>query len=1281
MTTMKNHLISSQPWKRLLLPAVVAGSLLALPASMRATLPNTGSGNLTVIFGSATYPTLGNATTGALNITAGSNNTVLGWINFSDGTAPGGNLSAGDLINFILPSSTGAILNQVTGGVTTVVNGGTIASNGKIFILNPAGITLNTGAAVNAASFYASTIPETLAYFEANGNLQVFTSTPPATGTTGAIIVQGGVQLSTIGGNGTIGFAGASDTLGSAAATLVTGNLYLESQGGAITLSAGAGTTTVGSASAGGSLTVISNGGAVDLANGSATNIFQGATVSSVGPAANGNVTATNAFTASTASTSSTINAGTGATAGTVTLPNADFASIGINGQNVSITDPTANTIALGTSTIQGTLSVTSTGGSINNTGAVAATGAISLTANTAGKSITFSTSGNVSFGAVNSTGAGNSVTITGTGNLAFTTANVTSPTISITTTGGNFTDAGWGTAASTKATISASGNVNVAAENDAQLIVTAGNTITQSSAIVAAPKATFNAPTITLTNAANSLGGTSLVLTGGGGSSATPVQIADANGASLILGTGTNVTGATTITNGGGNIVLGTAAADTITFGGTLGLTATGAGTISTVSTNVNVGGAVTANTGGGNVGLGLAASTNTSFGQIGGAIGAGNLTINETSTTNLGAITSTGALTVTSGGNIVNTGAAVVNVAGGVTLSAGTVSAPATIQIGASGSSAVIPGTVTLTIASGLTLWDAPGNTAVTVSANANNVATEAIWITDNSNLTVNSAGAGGIGTLSFNLSGTGSVTVTDPTAIILTNLVDKTANAAAIGVTANAGSITLGSGIALAGSGTVTLTATGTGGSVTDTASSPVSIFGGLTVSSKSITLNNNTANSVGAVTLTSSGSAAYTEGGSVNIAGITLTGASGTLAVTSVNGSIIQTGAVTVPAGYTAASFSAPAGGVSLNLAGGNAINKSAVVSITAGGAGATGNSTIYDNQQLVLGNVTDTLGTFTASTLASGGSITQASGTSIFEYGALTVTTQGAVVTLANSGNNFGGITIDTTNGGGAAGGANIKIQEAGTDNYVSIKAGTAGSLTATDATANIIETGNTGIVAGGGASFTASAGSITLGATGNNFGGLPVLLVTTGNAAITDANGTLQLADQTNVGGNLTATETLANGIIKDGGSSSTITVTGNLAALAPTAGTGYDQFVGSNSTFGGVELQAGTGTSSLLDNGNLILNPSSRVGGPTTITSAGNITTAGTGGSNFANSLTLVASGSIVVTNAINVGAGLTVDAIAGPTNLSFLSKTANLNSIAVTNAGNTSNYTGPSP
>lgn len=1286
---MKTSLISGPERTSLVRSALLASLVLALPLSTHASLPNTGASNLSVVVGSATYPALGNGTTGTLTISASTAATVLGWGNFSDGTVPGGALGVGDTITFSLPSSASAILNQVSGGVATTING-VISSSGKVFILNPAGITLGATSSVNAAGFYASTVPETFTYFGQNGNLQVFTSTPPATPTTGPVAVKAGALLATSGGTGTIGLAGATVTV-DGLSTAVTGNLYVETQAPAVNptttviLGNTAAATTIGAVGAGGNLTIVTNGGSVNLAQSANVTITGAATINTSSGAFNGNIATSNLFSATTAGTLSTINAGTGATGGTVNLSDADFASIGVTGHNVTISDPNADTVTIAASTINNTLSVTSAGGGINTTGAVSATGNVSLTANTAGKTIVFNTSGNVGFGAINSTGAGNSVTITGTGNLNFTAA-VTSPTVSITTTGGTYTDAG--VAASTKATISASGNVSLGTEatlNPSVSVTSTGGSIIQTGALNITA-GTFTAPTITLTSA-NTIG--TAILVGGSGTGATPVQLTDA-AASLTIGNGTNVTGAAAIINSGaggvGAIALGAAAADTLGFGSTLSLTASGTGAITTVSANLNVTGALTANTTNSAITLGATGTTNSSFGQIGGSSGSGLFTINSSKPVNLGTLSTTGGLAVTAGGNITNTGNLVVTASGGVTLSAG---ASGSIQLGATGAAnnAVISGTITVNNANGLTLWDKPGAT-VTVATGTNALPSATIAVTDGSNLVVDAnTSTKPLAALSFAMTGgNGTVTVTDAGSLAISNATNVGTGTTTVTVNGNGSALTFGSGVALASTGAASFTTTGTSAVITDTANDPISIAGPVTLGGGSISVNSNATSSFGQLTLTSTGSVALTEGPAVSLASIVLTGTSGNLVVTSVTGSITQAGgatAITVPAGYTAA-FSAPAGNVNLGLGTGNAFNSTVPIALTAGAAGLT---TVVNNGGILLGSVQVPLGTFTLSTLASGGGINQAIGASLFEYGTCTLTTQGGAITLANAGNNYGGISVDSTNGGAAAAGASVSIRETGTNHYVFVKTGTAGNFTAVDDSSSIIQDSGvgTGIFVGGATSLSAATGSITLANALNNFGGGGIKVVTAntilGNASITDTNALTLVSTGTNVGGNLAITNSAANGVIRDAGSAASIRVGGNLDLLAPTAGIGYIQFTGSNSTFGGVQITAGSGTSNLLDNASLVILGGTNVVGSTALTSSGNITTNGTGAYSFGGSLTLVASGKIVLSNRINVATGLTVDALAGPTDLSLLSLAGNLGGITVTNLGNATNYFGPGP
>ena len=1288
---MNTLLISGLKQRSLIVSALLASASLALPLTLHATLPNTGASNLTVVSGSATYPTLANGTTGTLTISSGSTTAVLGWGNFSDGSAAGGSLAVGDTINFAIPSGS-SILNQVSGGFATTLNGA-ITSSGKVFIVNPAGVTIGATASVNAGGFYVSTVPETNAYFNLNGTLQAFSATPPATSTSGMVVVNAGAQLSTaaVGGNGTIGLAGSTVTV-AGLSTTVAGNLYIETQapGAAsttVTLASTAAATTIGTAGVGGNLTIVTNGGSVNLANAANVTITGAASITTTGGSFNGAVTDSSGmlFSAAATGTASTIKSGNGA--GTVLFGNnggsgsADFASLSLTSGSTTLVDSTANTLTLGASTVSGTLAATSAGGSITTTGAVTATGNVSLTANTAGKSVTFTSTGNVSFGAISSTGAGNSVTITGTGNLSFT--SVTSPTVSITTTGGTYLDSA-GIAATTKATISATGNASLNAENTPLLSVTSGGTILQTAPITAAA-ATFNAPTITLTNGGNAI--TSVELLGGSGSGATPVNLISGV-PTLTIANGTNVSGGASISDATGVVALGALSTDTLAFGSTLTLVGgNGATAITTIAGNFNVTGALTADSTNSAITLGAASTTNSGFGQISGISGTGAFTINSSKTVNLGTLTTTGGLTVNANGSILNTGNLVVTASGGVTLTAGTSGTPGSIQLGATGgaNNAVIPGTITVNTASGFTLWDTPGAT-VTVATGTNALPSATIAVAGGSNLVVDANTSGkALAALSYTLAGgNGNATVTDAGSLLLSNATNVGTGTTTVTVNGNASTLTFGTGVALAGTGAASFSTTGTGTLIADSAASPVSIAGPVSFSGANIAVNNNLTNSFGNLTLTSAGSVAVTEGPAVNLGNVTLSGTSGTLSVTSVTGNIAQVAAttITIPTGYTAANFSAPAGGIALNTAAGNAINGTVPIGLSAG----TGAVNVLNNGAVLLGNVQAPLGTFTISTLASGGGISQAAGTSLFEYGTATLTTQGGAITLANSGNNFGGISVDATNGGGAAAGANVSIREAGTNHYIIVKTGSAGNFTAVDDTSSIIQDSGagTGLFIGGATSLTAANGTITLGNVLNNFnaGGIQVATGTSlGNASITDVNPLTVIATGTNVGGNLTVTNLGTNGVVRDSGAAASVKVTGNFDVLAPTAGTGFVQFTGSSDSFGGLQITAGLGTTNILDNSSLVLLAGTNVAGGAALTSSGNITTSAVGTTTFGSSLTLVATGKIVITNRINVAAGLTVDSLSGPTDLSLLSLAGNLGGIAVVNLGNATNYFGPAP
>lgn len=106
---------------------------------------------------------------GNLLTVTNSPNAILNWQSFSIGT--------GQTTNFIQQSATSSVLNRVIGSDPSALLG-TLTSNGKVFLVNPAGIFVGQGANINVPGFVASTLNLSNADFLA-GNHN-FTATPNA---------------------------------------------------------------------------------------------------------------------------------------------------------------------------------------------------------------------------------------------------------------------------------------------------------------------------------------------------------------------------------------------------------------------------------------------------------------------------------------------------------------------------------------------------------------------------------------------------------------------------------------------------------------------------------------------------------------------------------------------------------------------------------------------------------------------------------------------------------------------------------------------------------------------------------------------------------------------------------------------------------------------------------------------------------------------------------------------------------------------------------------------
>ena len=756
------------------------------------------------------------------------------------------------------------------------------------------------------------------------------------------------------------------------------------------------------------------------------------------------------------------------------------------------------------------------------------------------------------------------------------------------------------------------------------------------------------------------------------------------------------------------GGIALGAAATDVIKVAGALSLTtsassayvgsitpvvgaATSFSEITTVANTVNVFGGVAANTNGANATLGVAnqfATPSLRFGQVSGSVAGGTLTVIEQTTLNLGAITA-GSLSATStGGDIVNSGK--LTIAGTSSYSANSIFNPGTITL--NDATNAFGGAVTIVNGKNVAVSATGALTLTAGSAVLNGVVSGSLSGTSTGNLTVGVAGNGNLTTVGF--SSAGNVVINDGTntdGLTIQNA--SNIGTGTVGVTAT-GPITLGSGIALASTGTATFTATGSTATIKDSAPG-ISILGEVSLNSGNDIAISQVGHSLGRVALssgtngagagaTTSSNIVYTEGGTANLGAVSVGGIPGSLTVVSTAGSVIQTaGAIAVPtaAGSTnTVTLSAPLGSVTLDRAG----NTFAVpVSLTAAGNSSLTQTTA---QNLVLGNVAVTAGTFAAAvTTAPAGAVTtdlsQATGTTARIFGATTLTSNGGKITLANTGNNFGGLTIDSTNAGATAVGAAVAITEGGTLNLLNVNTGTAAtsSLALTSEGGSVVQTATPLFVKGitvGGATTVVSKGDVAFNKTdiNNDFGGKSITVTAPGNVSIQDKNATTIIAGGSTINGTLTVKNTAAAGTIKD--STGNLQVDGNV--FLETSTTGTINITASNAAFGALQFRSGAVT--IYEGTTMNLAAGSTAAGATFLTSGADIITSGTGGANFTTSLSLNANGRIIITNPFFVGGGLTVRALTS-IDLKSLSTTGNLAGIAVTNLTPGVAYAPPAP
>lgn len=165
-----------------------------------------------VIQGHAILQQQGNSLLVTTQNAAGTNRSVINWQSFS--------VPAGSTTQFLQPSAQSLSINRVVGNDPSAIYG-TLSSNGRLVLVNPAGIAVGAGAVVDTAGFTASTLKMSDADALA-GRLRFAND-----GTAGALAVNGSV----ISRGGDVVLIAPNVQVGSQA--------VIQSQGGAAILAAG----------------------------------------------------------------------------------------------------------------------------------------------------------------------------------------------------------------------------------------------------------------------------------------------------------------------------------------------------------------------------------------------------------------------------------------------------------------------------------------------------------------------------------------------------------------------------------------------------------------------------------------------------------------------------------------------------------------------------------------------------------------------------------------------------------------------------------------------------------------------------------------------------------------------------------------------------------------------------------------------------------------------------------------------------------------------------------
>lgn len=166
--------------------SAIAGAVAALFAAPYASplFANPVGGQ--VVSGNVNVSTSG---PGQMNITQKTPSAIVNWNSFSIGS--------NEAVRIAQPSASSTLLNRVTGNNPSTI-AGLLQANGKVFLVNPAGIIFAPGSSVNVGSLVASTLNISDADFLA-GNYRFVGASTAAVSNAGALTAQPGGTIALLG--------------------------------------------------------------------------------------------------------------------------------------------------------------------------------------------------------------------------------------------------------------------------------------------------------------------------------------------------------------------------------------------------------------------------------------------------------------------------------------------------------------------------------------------------------------------------------------------------------------------------------------------------------------------------------------------------------------------------------------------------------------------------------------------------------------------------------------------------------------------------------------------------------------------------------------------------------------------------------------------------------------------------------------------------------------------------------------------------------------------------